>query len=150
MPQDSGHIKILSPAKINLFLHVTGKRPDGYHALFTLMCCIRLYDTIYLSARGEGITVLCNHPGVPTGEKNIAWKPDIILMDRNMPEMDGLTCMRKIYESDKTARFILISGYDEEGPNGIDPGSREMISGYLTKPLDIIELSRLLSETLKD
>jgi 4-diphosphocytidyl-2-C-methyl-D-erythritol kinase len=41
-------MKILSPAKINLFLQVTGKRADGYHELFTLMCCVDLFDTIFL------------------------------------------------------------------------------------------------------
>lgn len=29
-------IKMLAPAKLNLFLHVTGQRPDGYHELQTL------------------------------------------------------------------------------------------------------------------
>ena len=44
-------MKILSPAKINLFLQITGKRPDGYHDLFRLMCCIGLYDTVSLDVR---------------------------------------------------------------------------------------------------
>ena len=74
MPQDFGHIKILSPAKINLFLQVTGKRADGYHELVTLMCCIRLYDTIILKPGEPVTTVTCDHPEVPEGDKNIAWK----------------------------------------------------------------------------
>lgn len=80
MPQDFGHIKILSPAKINLFLHVTGKRTDGYHELVTLMCCIKLYDTILLRPDASEITVTCDHPEVPEGDKNIAWQAaDIFL-----------------------------------------------------------------------
>lgn len=35
-----------SPAKINLFLHITGKRPDGYHNLQTVFRLIDLYDTL--------------------------------------------------------------------------------------------------------
>ena len=38
-----------SPAKINLFLHITGKRPDGYHNLQTVFRLIDLYDTLTFS-----------------------------------------------------------------------------------------------------
>ena len=41
-------LHILSPAKINLFLHVLRRRPDGYHDLFSLMCPIGLYDRILI------------------------------------------------------------------------------------------------------
>lgn len=38
----------LAPAKINLFLHITGQRADGYHLLQTVFCLLDFYDTIYL------------------------------------------------------------------------------------------------------
>jgi 4-diphosphocytidyl-2-C-methyl-D-erythritol kinase len=66
-------MKILSPAKINLFLQITGKRPDGYHDLITLMCCIGLYDTVSLTFGVKDITVSCHHPGVPEDETNVAF-----------------------------------------------------------------------------
>ena len=66
-------MKILSPAKINLFLHVRGKRPDGYHELFSLMCCITLFDEISLEFGGaESIEINCSHPNVPADETNLA------------------------------------------------------------------------------
>lgn len=65
-------IKILSPAKINLFLHVTGKRPDGYHTLSTLMCRIGLYDTVSLFFGGKEIRAICSHSKVPQNEGNLA------------------------------------------------------------------------------
>src|SRR6516225_7521333 len=43
-----------APAKLNLFLHVTGRRPDGYHELQTLFQLIDLADTIGLSVRDDG------------------------------------------------------------------------------------------------
>ena len=68
-------MKILSPAKINLFLHVCGKRPDGYHELFSLMCRINLFDEILLQfGRGYGIEVYCEHPKVPIDSNNLAWR----------------------------------------------------------------------------
>ena len=65
-------MKLLSPAKINLFLHITGKRPDGYHLLETLMCCVGLSDEISLSFGKEETTCDCSYPGVPSGSANIA------------------------------------------------------------------------------
>lgn len=38
----------LAPAKINLFLHITGQRADGYHLLQTVFQLLDYYDTIYL------------------------------------------------------------------------------------------------------
>ncbi len=67
-------MKILSPAKINLFLQILGKRPDGYHDLITLMCCIGLYDTVSLTFGVKDITVSCDHPVVPENETNVAFR----------------------------------------------------------------------------
>lgn len=65
-------MKILAPAKINLFLHVTGKRTDGYHDLITLMCCIGLYDTVSLAFGVNKTTVNCADPRVPEDGTNLA------------------------------------------------------------------------------
>ena len=65
-------MKILSPAKINLFLQVTGKRLDGYHALFSLMCCVDLCDTISLQFGLKGIRIESSHPQVPLDDTNLA------------------------------------------------------------------------------
>lgn len=65
---------ILAPAKINLFLQVTGKRPDGYHELFSLMCGVSLYDRIQLNFEAEDIRITCSHAQVPEDETNLAWR----------------------------------------------------------------------------
>lgn len=67
-------VEIRSPAKVNLFLHVTGKRPDGYHELFTLMCCIDLFDEIRLNFEGQKPGIVCDHPAVPVNETNTAFR----------------------------------------------------------------------------
>ncbi|HVO47381.1 MAG TPA: 4-(cytidine 5'-diphospho)-2-C-methyl-D-erythritol kinase [Steroidobacteraceae bacterium] len=43
-----------APAKLNLFLHVTGRRPDGYHELQTLFQLIDLCDTLEIEVRADG------------------------------------------------------------------------------------------------
>lgn len=43
-----------APAKINLFLHVTGRRADGYHQLQTLFQLVDLADAVHISVREDG------------------------------------------------------------------------------------------------
>jgi 4-diphosphocytidyl-2-C-methyl-D-erythritol kinase len=55
-----------APAKLNLFLHVTGRRDDGYHTLQTLFRFVGLYDYVRFVPRSDGQIVLANPiPGVP-------------------------------------------------------------------------------------
>ena len=44
-----------APAKLNLFLHVTGRRADGYHSLQTLFRFIDLHDTLHFDLRADGV-----------------------------------------------------------------------------------------------
>lgn len=67
-------ITLLSPAKVNLFLHITGKLKNGYHTLYSLMCPIALYDEISISMGVDENTITCSHPLVPEDESNIALK----------------------------------------------------------------------------
>jgi 4-diphosphocytidyl-2-C-methyl-D-erythritol kinase len=70
-----------APAKINLFLRVVGKRPDGYHDLYSLMCPVALYDTLSLDFGGSGISVTCDHPGVPQDGSNLAIRSVRLFLD---------------------------------------------------------------------
>jgi signal transduction histidine kinase/ActR/RegA family two-component response regulator len=74
--------------------------------------------------------------------------PDVVLMDRGMPKMDGVTCARRIVEKDPAARIIIVSGYEETGPHGIDESVKSLIKGYLTKPCRLEELSQMISRAL--
>lgn len=47
-------IKVQCPAKVNLFLEVTGKRKDGYHTLATLFAKINIYDVLEMEADMSG------------------------------------------------------------------------------------------------
>lgn len=44
-----------APAKINLFLHITGRRNDGYHLLQSAFCLLDLHDSLDISATENGI-----------------------------------------------------------------------------------------------
>ncbi len=83
-------MKIRAPAKINLTLRVVGKRADGYHLLDTIMVPVSLYDEIEIhqmrrsASRRLGvpslIAIRCNHPQVPLGQDNIAYRAAELLM----------------------------------------------------------------------
>lgn len=76
------------------------------------------------------------------------WAPDAVLIDRSMPEMDGSTCIKEIRKIDPKAKTIIVSGYEESGPDGVDENVKHLINGYLTKPFGLVELSRALSQAL--
>lgn len=58
-------LTLLSPAKLNLFLHITGRRPDGYHNLQTLFQLLDYGDPLSFTTRTDGaITLAPELPGV--------------------------------------------------------------------------------------
>lgn len=60
------HSEYPAPAKLNLFLHVVGRRVDGYHLLQTVFRFVDHGDSLYFSPRDDGAVVLANPlPGVP-------------------------------------------------------------------------------------
>jgi 4-diphosphocytidyl-2-C-methyl-D-erythritol kinase len=59
----------LAPAKINLFLHITGKRADGYHTLQSVFQLLDFYDTIYIKPTQNGEIKRVNEiNGVPASQ----------------------------------------------------------------------------------
>ena len=47
-------LDLLAPAKLNLFLHIVGRRPNGYHELQSVFILIDLCDTVKLTLREDG------------------------------------------------------------------------------------------------
>jgi signal transduction histidine kinase/ActR/RegA family two-component response regulator len=92
--------------------------------------------------------ISCENP-VEAVKKYKQWTPGAVLMDRSMPELNGVSCIRKILEKDSDARIIIISGYDESGPNGIEEDVKSLIVGYITKPCMLEDLSELLHQAVK-
>ena len=93
-----------APAKLNLFLEITGKRADGFHDVETLMLAVDWYDTIELVPQGErtnerSIRLTCNDATLPTDGRNLVYraaelvKPDgglDIRLTKRIPQEAGL------------------------------------------------------------
>jgi 4-diphosphocytidyl-2-C-methyl-D-erythritol kinase len=67
----AGPLTVFSPAKINLYLRILGKRTDGYHELETVMLPLDFGDQIALQSRKTGITLACDDPRLPTDKSNL-------------------------------------------------------------------------------
>jgi 4-diphosphocytidyl-2-C-methyl-D-erythritol kinase len=76
-------VRIRTPAKVNLFLEVLGKRPDGYHEIATLMIGVSWFDTLRFAADPVGDVVLhCNHASLSTGPDNLICRAARLLRER--------------------------------------------------------------------
>ncbi len=68
-------LTITTPAKINLYLEILGRRPDGYHEIRTVFLPLpELTDTLALEPGAPGIRLACDNPEVPADGRNLVWK----------------------------------------------------------------------------
>lgn len=68
-------MRLLCPAKINLWLQVVRKRPDGYHDLWSLMLPVDLHDEMEIDwEKRPGVEISVEGFSVPSDRGNIVWK----------------------------------------------------------------------------
>ncbi|MHB8110431.1 MAG: 4-(cytidine 5'-diphospho)-2-C-methyl-D-erythritol kinase, partial [Syntrophorhabdaceae bacterium] len=73
---------VLSPAKVNLYLKIVARRPDGYHDLYSLVDLISLYDTIHIEEiPGDKIIVDDDKGILPHGDANTVYAAIRLLKD---------------------------------------------------------------------
>ncbi len=87
-------ITLQAAAKINLFLDILGKRPDGYHDLELVMQSVNLYDTVTLETERllqNPIRLICSDPTLPQDESNIAYKAAMAFFQETDLRCSGLT-----------------------------------------------------------
>lgn len=74
-PAETGSmLRLFSPAKINLFLRITQRRPDGYHELASLFQTVSFGDTLdieLLPSSAERDQLECDLPDVPVDDSNL-------------------------------------------------------------------------------
>jgi 4-diphosphocytidyl-2-C-methyl-D-erythritol kinase len=113
-----------APAKINLYLLVADKRPDGFHNIETLMAKVTFYDElIFETGKTEGIELVCNGLWSPAGQDNLVYKasdlfyktinkkPSIkITLTKNIPAGSGLGGA----SSDAAATFLALNRLHQE------------------------------------
>jgi 4-diphosphocytidyl-2-C-methyl-D-erythritol kinase len=76
-------VVVWAPAKLNLFLEVSAKRPDGYHDIATLMVAVNLYDTLEIKEDAAlDVRLQCDHPDLSTGPDNLVCRAANLLRER--------------------------------------------------------------------
>lgn len=80
---------VQTPAKLNIFLDVVGRRQDGFHDLETLMVSVGLYDSLRFSPAADGQLTLKSHslslqiPPPPEGPRNLVLKAARLLQQES-------------------------------------------------------------------
>jgi NarL family two-component system response regulator LiaR len=95
----------------------------------------------------DGVTVIAEATnGREAVELALFYRPDVVVMDYMMPELDGIEATRRIFESDSSIRVVLLTGAadDELGLRGLRAGA----SGFLSKDMELAALPRALRGAL--
>lgn len=88
-------LKFKTPAKVNLGLHVHGKREDGFHELETIFQMVSLFDDVELELLSSGIKLECDMPGIPTDDTNLVCKAALLLRKSYQVEGKGVSIRLK-------------------------------------------------------
>ena len=83
-PASEGWSAWPAPAKLNLFLQITGRRPDGYHALQTVFRLLDWGDTVYLRPRPDGVIAR-----IGAGAAGVAEADDLLVRAANLLKSDA-------------------------------------------------------------
>ncbi|MDH5763035.1 MAG: PAS domain S-box protein [Nitrospinota bacterium] len=111
-----------NPANLNLVRHIFHRRPDSR---------------------------LLTAPDAKLGlELAQAHQPDLILMDINLPGMDGITALQRLREMEDTRKIPVVAISANAMTRDIKHALASGFADYLTKPLDITEFNRMLNELL--
>jgi len=73
---------VAAPAKVNLYLRVLARRPDGYHEIDTLFQGIDLADEVRVTLGGSGVTLVTEGPDLGPPEGNLAYRAARQFMER--------------------------------------------------------------------
>ncbi len=94
-------------------------------------------ETVHLANDGE------------TGyDMYLEYKPDIILLDINMPKLDGLTLAEKIRKTDKNVQIIITTAYGEQ--EKLLKAIELYLVKYILKPIDFNELKDALGKAIDE
>ena len=94
----------------------------------------------------DGVTVIAEAPtGREAVELALFYRPDVVVMDYMMPELDGVEATRRIYEQDPSIRVIVLTGAGDDslGMRALRAGA----AGFLSKDMELDSLPRVLRST---
>ena len=73
-------------------------------------------------------------------------KPDVVLLDMRMPEVDGLTCLARIRKHDPAIAVVILSSYSDDAQ--IDAAREAGALGYIVKTVEPVDLAIVLRSAI--
>jgi len=128
--RDAVEIVIQTPAKLNLFFEVLGKRDDGYHEIETLMCPINWYDTLcFRTMPSEELELECQWGSAAGGGSGI----DEVPRDGKNLVLQAVNLIRRRTGTKEGARLRLIKRIPTAA--GLGGGSSDAAAGLVAANL---------------
>ncbi|MCK4865045.1 MAG: response regulator [Gammaproteobacteria bacterium] len=109
---------------------------------------LRLVEQILLSK--ENIKMISAHEPYLGLELANSKRPDLILLDINLPGMDGFEVLKKLRASDKTKNIPVFAISANAMLKDIEAGIREGFDDYITKPIDVTTFFVAIMKALKN
>ena len=106
-----------------------------------------IQEIIQLALESNGYHVTCFDNAITALESMNQKMPDLAIFDVMLPQMDGITAVKKIREKDKQVPILILSAKDSELDKirGLDGGSDD----YMTKPFGVLELCARIRTLLR-
>jgi DNA-binding NarL/FixJ family response regulator len=73
-------------------------------------------------------------------------RPDVVLLDLRMPELDGLACLTRLRKHDPAIAVVILSSYSDEGQ--IEAARAAGACGYIVKTVEPVDLAKVLRSAL--
>ncbi len=102
--------------------------------------------TLEKTLKQMGYDVVCAHDGLSAVEQASSGKFDAILLDINLPDMNGFEVCRRIRNLEGVPQPAIIS---YSGSSGTQPSHREGADAYLTYPVEPGHLSSVIEGAMK-
>ena len=133
-------------AKINLFLDITGRRPDGYHLLTGVMQSVSLADTVTISlspADEDSVRLTCSDRALPTDRGNLAFRAAEAFLAHTRADGGRKTALRATVHIEKyipypaglaggsTDAAAVLRGLNRLAGEPLDAASLEVLGGKL-------------------
>jgi DNA-binding response OmpR family regulator len=107
----------------------------------------RIGSTLLRALTGNSYDVVWERTGLDAVKEATASRPNLVLLDLGLPDIDGLDVCRRIHDVDATIDIIMLTARDEELDIvvGLDAGAID----YITKPFKLAELTARIRAQLR-
>lgn len=99
--------------------------------------------------RIPGVSLITAHTGELAIDLAEIHRPDVVLMDINLPGIDGFSALKQIHQSEVTKKTPVIALTARASQKDRQRGLQEGFHAYLTKPVNVTEVTAILNSTFK-